>query len=110
MLALRFRRVGGGIEVLRFSEVTGQRLIDFANQNVVSRLLVSPRYIFSPVAVQTWVQWIDSRDDYKATAISEGQSEDYVGDFGAGRRVLFVLELSCSAEMAVICGSVALRT
>lgn len=108
-LELRFRRVGGEVEVIRFSGVVRQRLIDFAAQNVASRLLISPRYAFSLAEVRTWLQWMNSRDDSKGAPISEQNGEDCVRDLAAGHRVLFVLEPSCGAEMAVLCESLSLR-
>lgn len=108
-LTLRLRRVSGEIEVLKFSGVIAQRLIDFAAQNVASRLLISPRYPFTSAEARTWVQWINSRDDSKATEISEEKSDAYAADFSAGRLTLFLLEPSCGAEMAVLCESVSLK-
>jgi len=84
-------------------------MVDFAGQNVASRLLISPRYAFTSAEVRTWVQWINSRDDSKAPAISEDKGEEYISDFRAGRRALFVLEPSCGAELAVLCESVSLK-
>ncbi|MBB3256131.1 hypothetical protein F4827_000957 [Paraburkholderia bannensis] len=108
-LELRFRRVGGKVEALRFSSVIRQRLIDFAGQNVVSRLLISPGYAFSLAEVRNWLHWMNSRDDAKGAAISEQNGEDCVSDLAAGHHVLFVLEPSCGAEMAVLCESLALK-
>ncbi|MEX3897243.1 hypothetical protein [Paraburkholderia sp. BR10954] len=108
-LELRFRRVGGEVEELRFSGVIGQRMIDFAGQNVVSRLLISPRYAFSLAEVRMWIQWIDSRDDSKGTTLSEQKGDEYVQKLRAGARLLFVLEPSCGAEMAVLCESLTLK-
>ncbi|NML35358.1 hypothetical protein [Paraburkholderia antibiotica] len=108
-LELRFRRVGGEIEALRFSGVIAQRLIDFAGQNVASRLLISPRYEFSLSEVRTWLRWINSRDDSTGAEISEQQGLEYVQELKLGHRVLFVLEPSCGAEMAVFCESIALK-
>ncbi|WP_244848391.1 hypothetical protein [Caballeronia sp. SL2Y3] len=108
-LELRFRRVGGELETLRFSGVTALRMIDFATQNVASRLLFSPRYMFSLAEVRFWIQWINSRDDSKARDISEEQAGEYMRDLETGRRTLFVLEPSCGGEMAVLCESVSLK-
>jgi hypothetical protein len=108
-LELRFRRVGGELEALKFSGVIAQRMIDFAGQNVASRLLISHRYAFTLVEVRGWIQWINSRDDSKAAVISEEKGQEYMRDFAARRRILFVLEPSCGAELAVLCESVALR-
>ncbi|MDR5754337.1 MULTISPECIES: hypothetical protein [unclassified Caballeronia] len=108
-LELRFRRVGGEVEALRFSGVIGQRMIDFASQNVASRLLISPRYAFTSAEACKWVQWINSRDDSKATAIREDKGDEYVMDFQSGSRVLFVLEPSCGAELAILCESISLK-
>ena len=109
VLELRFRRVGGEIEVLRFSGVIRQRLIDFAGQNVASRLLISPRYAFSLAEVRTWLQWMDSRDDSRGKVISEQEGERSLQTLQAGGRVLFVLEPSCGAELAVLCESLSLK-
>lgn len=108
-LKLRFRRVGGEVGILRFSGVIRQRLIDFAGQNVASRLLISPRYAFSLAEVCNWLQWMDSRDDSKGAAISKQNAEECVRDLTAGNLVLFVLEPSCGAEMAVLCESLSLK-
>ncbi|MEM5330198.1 hypothetical protein VSR34_26855 [Paraburkholderia sp. JHI2823] len=108
-LTLRFRRVGGEVEVLKFFEVVAQRLIDFAGQNVASRLLISPKHTFTSADAQTWVQWINSRDDSKGTGISGEEGDKYASDFRAGRLTLFVLEPSCGAEMAVLCESVSIK-
>lgn len=109
VLELRFRRVGGEVEVLRFAGVISQRLIDFAEQNVVSRLLISPQYAFSLAEIRTWVQWINSRDDSRGTAISEQKGAEYIQNLKTGLLVLFVLEPSCGAEMAVLCESLSLK-
>jgi hypothetical protein len=109
ILDLRFRRVIGVIDTLRFSGLIAQRLIDFAGQNVASRLLISPRYTFSLAEVRTWVQWIDSRDDAKAAAINVDSGYEYIQKLANGDLVLFVLEPSCGAEMAVLCESLSLK-
>ena len=109
ILKLRFRRVGGEIELLRFSGVIRQRLIDFAGQNVASRLLISPRYAFSLAEVRSWLQWMDSRDDSRGKAISEQEGEKSLQTLQAGERVLFVLEPSCGAELAVLSESLSLK-
>ncbi|EDT41894.1 hypothetical protein [Burkholderia ambifaria] len=109
-LELRFRRIGGQVEALYFSGVISQRLIDFAGQNVASRLLISPRYAFSPAEIRTWVQWINSRDGATGAAISDQKRDEYARDLAAGHLVLFVLEPSCGSEMAVLCASLSLKT
>ncbi|HEV3429505.1 MAG TPA: hypothetical protein VG320_16650 [Paraburkholderia sp.] len=107
-VALRFRRAGGEFETLKFSGLIAQRMIDFAGQNVASRLLISHRYAFTLVEIRKWIQWIDSRDDSTAAVTSEERGQEYMRDFAAGRRMLFVLEPSCGAEMAILCESVSL--
>jgi hypothetical protein len=105
-LVLRFRRVAGEIESLRFTEVNVLRIVDFAEQNLASRLLISPKYQFSSDDVRTWVQWVNSRDDAKASPIDDERANQYVCDFAAARKALFILEPSCGAEIAVLCESV----
>jgi len=105
-LELRFKRVGGEVAAFRFVGVIAQRIVDFAGQNVLSRLLISPRYEFSSDEVRTWVQWLNSRDDAKAAPVDNEKADRYVRDFLTGRRALFVLEPSCGAEMVVLCESI----
>lgn len=105
-LVLRFRRVGGELESFWFTNVIAQRIVDFAEQNVVSRLLMSPKYRFSPDEARTWVQWINSRDDSRAAPIDEELTQQYAQDFLTARQALFVLEPSCGAEMAVLCQTI----
>jgi hypothetical protein len=104
-LLLRFKRVDGTTGAFRFVGVVSQRLVDFAEQNVVSRLLISPTYHFSVAEVGQWLRWVDSRDDFQAT-VDQKQIDQRMADFAAGRKALFVLEPSCGAEVAVVCDSI----
>ncbi|MCR4465700.1 hypothetical protein [Burkholderia sp. SCN-KJ] len=105
-LRLRFSRVGGDVNTFRFTGVICQRVLDFAEQNVVSRLLISPAYPFSAAEVCQWLKWINSREDFEAANIDESLANQYLADFGAGRKALFVLDPSCGAEVAVLCESI----
>jgi pyruvate-formate lyase-activating enzyme len=109
-LVVSFKRVSGEAGVFRFAGVIAQRLVDFSEQNVVSRLLISPRYRFSSDEVRTWVQWMNSRDDAKAAPIDSERADQYARDLVTGRRALFILEPSCGAEMAVLCESIWLKS
>jgi hypothetical protein len=109
-LVARFKRVSGELGPFRFTGVVAQRIVDFTAQNVVSRLLISARYEFSSAEARTWMQWVDSRDDAKAAPVNGEKADQYVRDLMSGRRVLFILEPSCGAEMAVFCDSVWLLT
>lgn len=104
-LLLRFARVDGTTGTFHFLGVVSLRVVDFAEQNVVSRLLISPTYNFSAAEVGQWSRWVDSRDDFQAT-VDQTQVDQRIADFGAGRRALFVLEPSCGAEVAVVCDSI----
>ncbi|WP_244830169.1 hypothetical protein [Caballeronia sp. TF1N1] len=108
-LLLDFKRASGPIETLLFSGIIGQRLIDFADQNVASRLLVSPEHKFSVEDVRKWVCWISSRDDAQARELDFAFAERLFLDIREGTKALFILEPSCGAEMAVLCESIALR-
>ncbi|SAL75169.1 hypothetical protein AWB68_04718 [Caballeronia choica] len=109
-LVVSFKRVSGEAGVFRFTGVIAQRIVDFSEQNVVSRLLISPRYRFSSDEVRTWVQWVNSRDDAKAAPIDGERADQYARDFVTGRGALFILEPSCGAEMAVLCESIWLKS
>ena len=104
-LVLRFVRVDGTTGTFRFVGVVSQRVVDFAEQNVVSRLLISPTYSFSSAEVAQWLRWVDSREDFQAT-VDQEHIDQRMADFVAGRKALFVLEPSCGAEVAVVCDSV----
>lgn len=104
-LLLRLTRVDGTTGTFRFTGVVSQRIVDFAEQNVVSRLLISPTYNFSTAEVAQWSRWVDSRDDFQAT-VNQEQIDQRIADFAAGRKALFVLEPSCGAEVAVVCDSI----
>ncbi|PMS37084.1 hypothetical protein B0G57_11579 [Trinickia symbiotica] len=104
-LLLRFARVDGTTGTFRFVGVVSQRIVDFAEQNVVSRLLISPTYHFSAAEAGQWLRWVDSRDDSQAT-VDQKQIDQRIADFVAGRKALFVLEPSCGAEVAVVCDSI----
>jgi hypothetical protein len=107
-LTVRFKRVAGPVETLEFRGVVAQRMIDFADQNVASRLLISPMYSFSIDDLSAWVHWIYSRDGAKAPELDRGIIERMYQDITAGRKALFVLEPSCGAELAVLCESVSI--
>ncbi|MBN3749940.1 hypothetical protein G3N96_31630 [Burkholderia sp. Se-20373] len=107
-LRLRFRRVGGEIHSFRFTGVISFRIIDFAQQNVVSRLLLSPAYPFSQTEVRHWLKWIGSREDFDAANVDDSRLDQYLADFDTDRKALFVLEPSCGAEVAVLCETIRL--
>ncbi|VWB52939.1 hypothetical protein [Burkholderia lata] len=107
-LRLRFRRVGGEIHSFRFTGVISLRIIDFTQQNVVSRLLLSPVYPFSQTEVRQWLKWIGSREDFDAAHVDDSRLNQYLADFDTGRKALFVLEPSCGAEVAVLCETIQL--
>ncbi|CAB3748655.1 hypothetical protein B7G54_00690 [Burkholderia puraquae] len=107
-LRLRFRRVGGEIHSFRFTGVISLRIIDFTQQNVVSRLLLSPVYPFSQTEVRQWLKWIGSREDFDAANVDDSRLNQYLADFDADRKALFVLEPSCGAEVAVLCETIRL--
>lgn len=109
-LVMSLKRVRGETGVFRFTRVIAQRIVDFSEQNVVSRLLISPRYPFSSDEVRTWVQWVNSREDAKAAPVDGQLLDQYMHDFMTGQRALFILEPSCGAEMAVLCESIWLKS
>lgn len=105
-LQLQFQRIGGATGTFRFTGVISQRLLDFAEQNVVSRLLISPVYKFSTVEVGQWLSWIDGRVDSRSPVIDVSTVNQYADDFASGRLALFVLEPSCGVEAAVLCEAI----
>ncbi|CCD39185.1 unnamed protein product [Candidatus Paraburkholderia kirkii UZHbot1] len=107
-LILRFKRVSGPVETLMFSGVVAQRMIDFTDQNVASRLLISPMHRFSLDEFYAWVRWMYSRDDAKAPELDRTIIERLYRDVADGSKALFILEPSCGAEMAVLCESVSM--
>jgi hypothetical protein len=110
-LSVHLKRASGENGVFRFTGVIAQRIVDFGEKNVVSRLLISPRYPFSSDEVRTWVQWVNSRDNVIAVPVDGERADQYArDDFVTGQRALFVLEPSCGAQIAVLCESVWLKS
>jgi hypothetical protein len=109
-LTVRLKRVSGPVETLAFRGVIAQRMIDFADQNVASRVLISPMYGFSIDDLSAWVRWMYSRDGANAPELDRAIIERMYQDMIAGRKALFVLEPSCGAELAVLCESIAILT
>ncbi|MCC8401436.1 hypothetical protein LJ655_05930 [Paraburkholderia sp. MMS20-SJTN17] len=107
-LQLQFQRVGGTTGTFRFTGVVSQRMVDFAEQNVVSRLLISPAYRFSTAEVGQWLSWVDGRVDSRSPVVDVSRITRCVEDLAAGRRALFVLEPSCGAEGVVLCEAIEL--
>ncbi|NIF52966.1 hypothetical protein [Burkholderia sp. Ax-1724] len=108
-LELGFKRVNGEIEVLLFRQVLAMRMLDFAEQNVASRVLLSPIHSFSVNEVRTIVGWIRSWADSKPVLVSQEQAEQITQSIQAGKTALFALDPSCGAEVAVLCESAWLR-
>jgi hypothetical protein len=108
-LLLQFKRVGGTTGTFRFTGVASQRIVDFAEQNIVSRLLISPAYRFSAAEVGQWLKWVDGRVDSRSPVGDVARADQYADDLAAGRRALFVLEPSCGADVAVLCEAIGLR-
>jgi hypothetical protein len=108
-LELGIKRVNGEVEFLLFKQVTSLRMADFTEQNVASRILLSPKHPFSVNEVRTVVGWIRSCTDSKPALVSQAQAEQITQTILAGRATLFSLEPSCGAEVAVLCESAWLR-
>ncbi|PCE21748.1 hypothetical protein [Burkholderia ubonensis] len=108
-LRLQFRRTNGGTGTFRLTGVVAQRVVDFADQNVASRLLISPAYPFSSAEIAHWLAWLGGRVDVSPSLADPERVAQCVADFSAGRQALFVLEPSCGAEMAVLCETILLR-
>jgi hypothetical protein len=108
-LELRFKRVNGEVEFLLFEQVISLRMIDFAEQNVASRILLSPKHPFSINDIRTLVGWIRSCADSKPALVSQEQAEQIAQAILAKQTTLFSLEPSCGAAVGVLCGSAWLR-
>jgi hypothetical protein len=106
---LHFQRINGSVETISFTGVMAQRVMDFAEQNIVSRLLISAHYHFSSAEIRAWLQWVNSRDDATASAIDDKTANEYAQNFANGSGALFVLEPSCGAEIVVHCKDIWLR-
>ncbi|KXV13251.1 hypothetical protein CR51_05405 [Caballeronia megalochromosomata] len=87
-LALRFKRVSGPLETLMLAGVVGQRMIDFSDRNVASRLLASPTHHISVDELREWVRWINSRNDAKAPEPDRLTIERLYRDLVDGRKGL----------------------
>ncbi|MFL9992692.1 hypothetical protein SAMN05444172_6067 [Burkholderia sp. GAS332] len=105
VLLLSFECTDGTAPKLPFSEVAAIRANDFSQQNVVSRLLVSPAHAFTPEEIRTYVNWASSQHDYRA-AMADDKASTLVSDIAAGKFILFALEPSIGAEIVTLCKDV----
>ncbi|ALX41445.1 MULTISPECIES: hypothetical protein [Burkholderia] len=101
-LSLSFECADGKMSKLLLSGVRAVRINDFTRQNVVARLLVSPKYQFTLDEVATYVNWASSQHDYRAQASAE-KIQAVHADIASGKCLLFVMEQSAGAEAVVLC-------
>ncbi len=104
-LLLSFECVDGTTPKLQFSGVTAVRVNDFGQQNVVSRLLISPSHVFTPDEIRTYVDWASSQHDYRA-AMTHERSKIIAAAVAEQQSILFVLEPSVGAEVVALCQTV----
>ena len=100
-LLLSFTCVDGSTPKLMFSNVTAVRVNDFNQQNVVSRLLISPSHTFTPDEIRTYVSWANSQHDYRASMTNE-KAQLIAATVAEKQSILFVLEPSVGAEVVAL--------
>ncbi len=100
-LTLKFRRADASISTLHVEGVSRFRIVDFVDQNVVSRLLVSSSHAFSKDEIAYWCRWICTLSDTTSWA-DEGHIEEVRSKIAEGKLLLLVLEPSCGAELAAL--------
>ena len=105
VLVLTFKLVEEKCSEVVLNDVTVFRVSDFIKQNVVSRLLVSPEFLFTDEQLTYCVNWINSLCDTK-TLIKSEAIQQHVACLRNAEWCLFVLEPSWGAEVAVICKTV----
>jgi len=77
------------------------RAVDFIDQNVVSRLLISSVFIFSESQIRHWLNWLSSLIDMKSNMTPE-ILEAYKKKIEIGDMSLLVLEPSRGMELGVL--------
>ena len=105
LLVLGFKLVNNEVRKLRFTNVVGFRVTDVIEQNIVSQVLMFPGYPFSTEQLTHWIKWANSLSDTEPLVTSEAL-ERITGQLQRGELILFVVEPSWGAEVAIICGSV----
>ncbi|WP_184005219.1 hypothetical protein [Paraburkholderia sp. WSM4177] len=101
-LLLSFECADGAVPKLLFSGVSAVRINDFCQQNVVSRLLISPSHAFAPDEIRAYVNWAHSQHDYRA-AMTDEKAQTIDAAIAAKKSILFVLEPSVGAEVVAVC-------
>lgn len=104
-LLLNFECTDGTTPKLLFSGVTAVRANDFGQQNVVSRLLISPSHVFTRDEIRTYVNWANSQHDYRAAMTNE-KAQTIAATVAEKQFILFVLEPSVGAEVVALCQGV----
>lgn len=99
---LNFQRASGESARLVFTGVRALRIVDYGLQNVASRFLTSPTYVFSTDEIKAYVSWAHSKHDYNA-AVSDDEVKEIEIAVAHGRLTLFVLEPSVGAEIVILC-------
>lgn len=104
VVRLEFSLEDGRRQTIAFSGVTGFRVDNLLQQNVVSRLLVSGIHEFTLGQLTHWVTWMNSTST-APPFVRPDAIDDYVKLVLSGEMVLFVLEPSWGAECAILCNS-----
>ena len=105
LLALGFKLVSNEVRKLRFTNVVGFRVTEVIAQNVVYQALMFPGDPFSTEQLTHWIKWAKNLSDTEPLVTSEAL-ERITGQLQRGELILFVVEPSWGAEVAIICGSI----
>lgn len=100
-ICLTFLKPDGATVEAVFEDVCGFRVVDYGQQNVVSRLLLSSTGHFSREDMIKHVNWLDSTCEGKRL-INPNAVDKQVVKIESNELLLFALEPSLGAEISII--------
>jgi len=92
---------------IQLHNIAAFRAVDIIHQNVISSLLVSTIFEFSPERAVHFIKWTNSLTD-NSSLINDQQIARYVDRLTRREIMLFVLEPSWGAEIAALCESISI--
>jgi hypothetical protein len=104
-LILSLEMSDGPQKYIEFQEVISFRIVDFVEQNVISRIYLSSESTLSDEHLLSRLKWLYSRSDADCFA-DDKYLTNLIADIRCGHKLLFALEPSAGAEMVVLAGSV----
>jgi hypothetical protein len=104
-LVLSLEMSDGAPKYIEFQKVKSFRIVDFVEQNVISRIYLSSESTISGEYLLSRLKWLYSRSDVDCV-YGDKYLENIITDIRCEHKIFFALEPSAGAEMVVLAGAV----